>query len=65
MTSLTYCLVPASCHTPQPRIKELQFVHEHQNIEISLREVEDFQMIVLPFGVWVIGIALRSVCKIH
>jgi hypothetical protein len=32
-------------------IKKIWFVHELQNLEIALREVWDFQMIVLPFGV--------------
>jgi hypothetical protein len=49
----------------QPRIKELWFVHEPQNLEIYLTEVGDFQMIVLPFGVWVIGVAPRRVRKIN
>ena len=38
-------------------------VHEPQNLEIALREVGDFQMIVLPFGVWVIGVAPRRLWK--
>jgi len=50
---LTNCLVPAPCHHPQPRIKEFSFVHEPENLEIALREVGDFQMIVLPFGDWI------------
>jgi len=29
--------------------------HETQNLEIALREVRDFQVVVLPFGDWVIG----------
>jgi len=29
--------------------------HETQNLEIALREVGDFQVVVLPFGDWVIG----------
>jgi len=64
LASLTYCLVLAPCHPPQPRIKEFWFVHKPQNLEIALREVGDFQRIVLPFGVWVIGVAPRRVWKI-
>jgi len=48
--SLTYCLVPAFCHFPQPHIAEFWFVQELQNLEIGLREVEDFVGIVLAFG---------------
>jgi len=58
---LLSCTTP--CHPPQPRIKEFWFVHEPQNREIALRKVGDFKMIVLPFGVWVIGVAPRRVWK--
>jgi len=51
-------------HPPQPCIKEFWFVHEPQNLEIASREVGNFQMIVLPFGVWVIGVAQKRVRKI-
>jgi len=34
----------------------------NQNLEIALREVGDFR-IVLPFGVWVIGVAPKRVRK--
>ena len=54
---------PATLH--DLRIKEFWFVHEPQNLEISLREDGDFQMIVLPFGVWVIGVAPSLVFAIQ
>ena len=56
---LLSCTTP--CHPPQPRIKEFWLVHEPQNHEIALREVGDFQMILLPFSVWAIGVARRRV----
>ena len=62
---LTYCLVPAPWHPPQPPIEEFWFVDEPQNLEIASREVVDFQMIVLPIGVWVIGVVSRRVWKIN
>jgi len=35
-SSLTCCLVPASCHFPQPRIAEFWFVQELPNLEIGV-----------------------------
>jgi hypothetical protein len=64
LASLTSCLVPAPWQPPQPRIKEFWFVHEPENLEVTLSEVGDFHMIVLPFGVWVIEVAPRRVRKI-
>jgi len=29
------CLVPAPCHSPQPRIAEFWFVHEPQNLVMT------------------------------
>jgi len=60
---LLSCTAP--CQIPQPRIKEFWVVHEPQNLGIALREVGDFRMIVLPFGVWVIGVASRRVQKMN
>ena len=39
--SLTYCIVPASCHFPQPRIAEFWVVQELPNLEIGVYDQDE------------------------